>query len=86
MAQPVKKSGTYQKPRSKTVKKKRKPSVSKIIKKNIEKDGDFYLLQKDRDTSKEILCRKNGVKLFYITKRNYNLEEILNYINNGAAE
>ena len=73
MAQPVKKSGTYQKPRSKTVKKKRKPN-------------DFYLLQKDRDTSKEILCRKNGVKLFYITKRNYNLEEILNYINNGAAE
>ena len=48
--------------------------------------NDFYLLQKDRDTSKEILCRKNGVKLFYITKRNYNLEEILNYINNGAAE
>lgn len=42
MAQPVKKSGTYQKPRSKTVKKKKKPSVSKIIKKNIEKDGDFY--------------------------------------------
>ena len=42
MAQPVKKSGTYQKLRSKTVKKKRKPSVSKIIKKNIEKDGDFY--------------------------------------------
>lgn len=61
MAQPVKKSGAYQKPRSKTVK-------------------------KNRDTSKEILCRKNGVKLFYITKRNYNLEEILNYINNGAAE
>ena len=35
MAQPVKKGGTYQKPRSKTVKKKRKPTTSEIIKKNI---------------------------------------------------
>ena len=35
MAQPVKKRGTYQKPRSKTVKKKRKPTTSEIIKKNI---------------------------------------------------
>lgn len=32
MAQPVKKSGTYQKPRSKTVKKKKKMTVSEIIK------------------------------------------------------
>lgn len=37
MAQPVKKGGTYQKPRSKTVKKKRKPTTSEIIKKNIER-------------------------------------------------
>ena len=37
MAQPIKKSGTYQKPRSKTVKKKKKPSTSEIIKKNIER-------------------------------------------------
>ena len=35
MAQPVKKNGTYQKPRSKTVKKKKKPTTSEIIKKNI---------------------------------------------------
>ena len=44
MVQPVKKSGTYQKPRSKTVKKKRKLTVSEVIKKNdkkIEKDGDL---------------------------------------------
>jgi very-short-patch-repair endonuclease len=33
----VKKSGTHQKPRSKTVKKKRKPTVSELIKKNIER-------------------------------------------------
>ena len=37
MAQPVKKGGTYQKPRSKTVRKKRKPTTSEIIKKNIER-------------------------------------------------
>ena len=37
MVQPVKKSGTYQKPRSKTVKKKRKLTVSEVIKKNIER-------------------------------------------------
>ena len=37
MAQPVKKSGTYQKPRSKTVKKKKKMTVSEIIKRNIER-------------------------------------------------
>jgi hypothetical protein len=37
MAQPIKKSGAYQKPRSKTIKKKRKPTVSEIIKKNIER-------------------------------------------------
>ena len=36
MAQPVKKGGTYQKPRSKTVKKKRSPTTSEIIKKNIQ--------------------------------------------------
>lgn len=37
MAQPVKKSGTYQKPRSKTVKKRRTPTKSEIIKRNIER-------------------------------------------------
>ena len=35
--QPIKKSGTFQKPRSKTVRKKRKPTVSEIIRKNIER-------------------------------------------------
>ena len=37
MAQPTRKTNNNQKPRSKTVKKKRKPSVSEIIKKNIER-------------------------------------------------
>ena len=35
--QPIKKNGTYQKPRSKTVRKRRKPTVSEIIKRNIER-------------------------------------------------
>lgn len=35
--QPVKKNGTYQKPRSKTVRRKKKLTVSEIIKKNIER-------------------------------------------------
>ena len=35
--QPIKKSGTFQKPRSKTVRKRRKPTVSEIIKRNIER-------------------------------------------------
>ena len=37
MSQPVKKNGTFQKPRSKTVKKRKKLTVSEIIKKNIER-------------------------------------------------
>ena len=37
MSQPVKKNGTFQKPRSKTVRKRRKPTVSEIIKKSIER-------------------------------------------------
>ena len=37
MAQPTRKTNNSQKPRSRTVKKKRKPSVSEIIKKNIER-------------------------------------------------
>lgn len=37
MSQPVKKNGTFQKPRSKTVRKKRKPTISEIIKKSIER-------------------------------------------------
>lgn len=37
MSQPVKKNGTFQKPRSKTVRKRRKPTVSEIIKRSIER-------------------------------------------------
>lgn len=37
MAQPVKKGGTYQKPRSKTIRKKKKLTREEIIKRNIER-------------------------------------------------
>ena len=37
MAQPTRKTNNSQEPRSRKVKKKRKPSVSEIIKKNIER-------------------------------------------------
>jgi very-short-patch-repair endonuclease len=65
MAQPVKKSGTYQKPRSKTVKKKRKPTTSEIIKKNIvrsKKPHPKYGTSKlEKKFAKEFL-EKLGVK------------------------
>ena len=41
---------------------------------------EYYLLQQERDKEKRILCEKHGIKLFYITKRNYNLNEVLDYL------
>lgn len=32
------------------------------------------------------LCEDNGIKLFYITKRNNNINEIISYINEGCRE
>lgn len=65
MAQPVKKGGTYQKPRSKTVRKKRKPTTSEIIKKNIarsKKPHPKYGTSKlEKKFAKEFL-EKLGVK------------------------
>ncbi len=65
MAQPVKKNGTYQKPRSKTVRKKRKPTTSEIIKKNIarsKKPHPKYGTSKlEKKFAKEFL-EKLGVK------------------------
>lgn len=65
MSQPVKKGGTYQKPRSKTVRKKRKPTTSEIIKKNIarsKKPHPKYGTSKlEKKFAKEFL-EKLGVK------------------------
>lgn len=65
MAQPVKKNGTHQKPRSKTVKKKKKPTTSEIIKKNIarsKKPHPKYGTSKlEKKFAKEFL-EKLGVK------------------------
>ena len=41
---------------------------------------DFKLRQ-DRDKVKKMLCEKHGIKMFYITKKNYSLNEVLKYIN-----
>ena len=45
---------------------------------------DFLICQK-RDEVKKQLCEKHGIKLFYITKRNYNLTEVINFIKNGST-
>ena len=43
---------------------------------------DYFKVQQERDKIKKELCDEHGIKLFYITKRNYNINEILNYIKN----
>lgn len=63
--QPIKKNGTYQKPRSKTVKKKRKPTVSEIIKKNIERSKrphPKYGTSKLEKVFEDEILKKLGVK------------------------
>ena len=35
---------------------------------------------------KKELCEKHGIKLFYITKRNYGIKEILSYINKDDSK
>ena len=42
--------------------------------------------QVKRDKIKKKLCEDNGIKLFYITKRNNNINEIISYINEGCRE
>ena len=62
--QPIKKGGPYQKPRSKTVRKRRKPTISEIIKKNIErskKPHPKYGTSK-LETDFEQILKKLGVK------------------------
>jgi very-short-patch-repair endonuclease len=40
-----------------------------------------FKLRKDRDRVKKMLCEEHGIKMFYITKKNYSLGEVLKYIN-----
>lgn len=40
-----------------------------------------FKIRKERDKIKKMLCEKHGVRLFYITKKNYSLNEVLKYIN-----
>ena len=43
--------------------------------------GEEYLkIQQERDQVKKKLCEEHGIKLFYITKKNYSINEILEYL------
>ena len=46
-------------------------------------EEDFKIRQK-RDSIKKKLCEEHGIKMFYITKKNYTLDEIYKYINETA--
>lgn len=35
----------------------------------------------ERDKIKHNLCLNNGIKLFYVTKKDYNIDNIIQYIN-----
>lgn len=49
--------------------------------------GEIGLLEQiKRDDIKKKLCEDNGIKLFYITKKNNNINEIISYINEGCRE
>jgi len=41
----------------------------------------FLELQQERDKVKKQLCEEHGIKMFYITKKNYNIDEIIDYLN-----
>ena len=41
---------------------------------------EYFQVQQERDKMKKQLCEEHGIKLFYITKKNYNLNEVLKYI------
>lgn len=40
-----------------------------------------YNLQKERDTKKEELCKDHNIPILYITKKNYKVETIVDFIN-----
>lgn len=52
----------------------------------IEKFGGIeqFNTQCKRDEIKRKLCNEHGIKIFYVTKKNYNLNEIIKYINETA--
>ena len=49
----------------------------------IEKFGGMtdFELRKKRDYYKKKLCEEHGIKVFYVTKRNDGLKDVLNYLN-----
>ena len=55
---------------------------------SIERFGgqEDFKLRQDRDRVKKALCEEHGIKMFYITKKNYSLNEVLEYINETSNE
>lgn len=47
--------------------------------------NEDFKLRKERDKVKKMLCEQHNIKLFYITKKNYSLKEILDYINETSS-
>lgn len=47
---------------------------------------EFFQRQKKRDEEKLRLCNEHNIKLFYITKRNNNIDEIKEYINEARSK
>ena len=44
--------------------------------------GEEYLkIQQERDKIKKQLCEEHNIKVFYITKKDYNIKEIVDYVN-----
>lgn len=44
-----------------------------------------FKLRKKRDEIKLKLCELHGIKIFYITKKNFNINEIIEYINDKTT-
>ena len=41
---------------------------------------EFFLKQQERDKAKKELCEEHNIKIIYITRKNYSIEEVLNEI------
>lgn len=46
---------------------------------------ESFSLQQRRDDVKKTLCEEHGLQMFTITKLNNNIDEIINFVNNGTA-
>jgi len=78
MSQPVKKNGTFQKPRSKTVRKRKKPTISEIIKRNVERSKKPH--PKYGTSKLEVIFEKEILnKLKVVYERQFYAKDIKRY-------